>query len=85
MSDQRPPDPVEAAIAAANGPKQVLMSQVNVPLLGRQDRPAVLAVPSDISDVELLALIGAVLQVGDQLRSQRPTSRLVSLDGGRIA
>jgi hypothetical protein len=44
-------------------------------------RPAAVAVPKDITDLELLALVGQVLAVGDKLRNQRPASGLVIARG----
>ena len=40
-------------------------------------RPAQLAVPADVTDAELLHVIFHVLQLGDQLRAKRASSRLV--------
>lgn len=40
-------------------------------------RPIAMFVPKDVTDLELLALMGQVLAMGDQLRAQRPVSKLV--------
>lgn len=52
------------------------LAQVKVALLGNQDRPAIIGVPQDITEMELLNLVGNVLAIGDQLRAQRPKHRL---------
>lgn len=69
------PDAIDAAIVAME-PKQQRV-QATVRLLGRADRLVALDLPADITDLEWLGLIGAVLGLGDQIRAQRPTSRLV--------
>lgn len=66
------PDPLDAAIAAA---EQVEMAQLQVTLL--TGRPALIALPKDASDVEILNLIGNILALGDQLRAMRPSSRII--------
>jgi hypothetical protein len=64
-----PDEPVQVAI-------QVQMTQVQVRLFP-DNRPALIAVPVDVTDVEMLAFIGAALQVSDQLRAARVASQLV--------
>ena len=67
-------DKVDEAIKAT---VQVRMAQIGIALLGRQERPAQLAMPEDITDLELLNIIAVVLQTGDQLRAKRPASRIL--------
>lgn len=69
------PDAIDAAIADAEPKPQRV--QATVKLLGRDQRLVVLDLPADISDLEWLGLIGALLGLGDQIRAQRPNSRLV--------
>jgi hypothetical protein len=73
------PDPINAAIAAE---ERVEMIQVQIKL-APNGRPALLAVPKDVSDFELLALFGQILVIGDQLRAQRPASRIIV--AGRVS
>jgi hypothetical protein len=67
------PDSIDVAIQKA-APRA---TTANIALLGNQNRPALLVVPDDITEMELLGLIGAVLQIGDQLRARRPVARLL--------
>jgi|GEM_PF-5429674 hypothetical protein len=55
--------------------QQVEMVQVQIGL--NSGRPAVVAIPKDITELELLSFFGQMLALGDQLRAQRPTSRIV--------
>lgn len=71
MTKNGPPDKVDAALAAADAPQAVQMAQATVQLMGNPQRPAMIAVPPDITDIELLSLIGNVLGFGDQLRARR--------------
>lgn len=66
-------DPIDVAIAKA-APQA---TTANIALLGNPHRPALLVVPNDITEMELLGLIAVVLQVGDQLRAQRPSARIL--------
>jgi len=67
------PDVIDRAIATAAPP--TITAQIA--LLNRRDRVAALSIPADITDLEWLGLVGAILQIGDQLRARRPSSRLV--------
>jgi hypothetical protein len=64
---------IDRAIATAAPP--TITAQIA--LLNRRDRVAALSIPADITDLEWLGLVGAILQIGDQLRARRPSSRLV--------
>jgi len=48
-------------------------------IAGVESKPIKMAgpLPVDVTDIELLAIIGAVLQIGDTLRAQRPSSRII--------
>lgn len=70
----RPPDPVDAAIAAAAQPAEIAMVQSEFTL--PTGRPVAIAVPEDITDFELLSMVAVVLHLGDKLRAQRPSSRI---------
>lgn len=70
-------DAVAKVIAAVNAPAPQQRVQATVALLGRKDRPVALDLPADVTDIEWLGLIGALLSLGDQIRAQRPQSRLV--------
>lgn len=68
------PDPIDAAIAAASAPiVQGATVQITLPT----GRPAVLTVPVDVTDTELVGLVAAAIQFAMQLRSQRPASRIL--------
>lgn len=70
----KPPDFLDAAIAAVaqkEGPQPVDLVNVNIKIMGREDRPAAMSIPKDITDMELLGLVAAVLQIGDELRKFR--------------
>lgn len=67
------PDSIDVAIAKA-APQA---TTANIALLGNPNRPALLVVPNDVTDMELIGLIAAVIQIGDQLRAQRPSARLL--------
>lgn len=71
---EKPPDFLDAAIAAAERKEvvQIEMLTVAMKIMGREDRPAQLVVPKDVTDMEIIALMVAVAQVGDQLRAMRP-------------
>jgi hypothetical protein len=72
------PDPLDRAIAAAQtGPTEVTVRMRQVQLTLPGGRPALLAVPEDLTDLEALGLIGAVLQVRDQIHNAQPRSRLL--------
>lgn len=77
-------DRVDAAIASAANPgepKGIEMRTLTIQL--GTGRPAALVLPADVTDVELLGLISAVLQAGENLRAERPRSRLHLPRGGR--
>lgn len=67
------PDAIDAAIVKA-APQA---TTANIALLGNPNRPALLVVPTDITEMELPGLIAVVLRVGDQLRAQRPSARIL--------
>lgn len=71
--EQPTPDSIDVAIAKA-APQA---TTANIALLRNPNRPALLVVPSDITDLELIGLIAAVVQVGDELRAKRPPARLL--------
>lgn len=75
-------DPVEAAIAAADAPTvQLRQVQVTITCSGR---PAVVAVPADASDSELLELAGWMLtQLRGALRADEAKTRII-MPGRRI-
>lgn len=79
-------DPIDRAVAAveASPPIAEQRTQAQISLLGRRDRVALLNLPADVSDLELLALFGAILQIGDGLRAQRPASRIVGPNGAPV-
>ena len=68
------PDPVE---------QPVQMAQAQIPL--PSGRPFVVALPIDFTDVEALQAVSALLMVMDQIRAQRPSSRIVIPNGVRPA
>lgn len=73
-------DLADRAIASAAEPaakdKGIEMRQLTIQL--GSGRPAALVLPVDVTDRELLGLVAAVLQAGEQLHAerQRPRSRL---------
>lgn len=72
-------DPIDHAIAAAEKPVQIRMMRIPVTIASTK-RPAVVELPADISDAELLELIGWLAAVvAPQLRAQResPRSRIL--------
>lgn len=69
-------DPAEGAEGLPL-PSSVEMLRSGIALCGRQDRPAVLAVPKDISDEELLFLVMAVVDPNGLRAVLRPRSPLV--------
>ena len=69
------PDAIDAAIAAAEPTQQRVQGTVN--LLNRPDRLVALDLPADITDLEWLGLIGALLSLRDQIAAQRPGSRIL--------
>jgi hypothetical protein len=77
------PDKVDEAIAAAEAKPTVEMAQAQIRIMGREDRPAIIAMPKDVTDMELIALMVSVAQFGDQLRAQRPSARII-IPGGVI-
>jgi len=81
----RAPDAVDAAIAAA--PQPVAMRQIQV-TISSTGRPAVLAIPADASEAELVELAGWLLvNVIPAFRAEREkgaASRLVVPNGVRL-
>ncbi|MHB8398592.1 MAG: hypothetical protein ACYDCI_06615 [Candidatus Limnocylindrales bacterium] len=72
------PDPVDAAIAAAEQPVQVTMGQHRVTL--SSGRPAFVVLPTDATDTEVFDLVGVLAtQIRAALAEARngPASRLL--------
>ena len=65
-------DPIADAIAAT---QQVTLTQVQFTL--STGRPAMLAVPVDLTAEEALSLINGVTNMYGQLQAKRPASRIV--------
>lgn len=60
-ADARPaPDPIDAAIAAADAPQKVEMQQINI-TISSTSRPVIIAIPTDISDSEIAEVGGWLL------------------------
>lgn len=78
------PDPIDAAIAAAEQPAPVQIAQTTAQLLGNPVRLMQIGLPADATDMEILNAVGVVLAFGDALRAQRTSSRII-LPGGRPA
>lgn len=58
-------------------PQGIEMVQLGIALGGNQDRPAIIAVPRDLTDAEVILLVMAVVDPNG-LRSQlRPQGRIV--------
>jgi hypothetical protein len=71
---------IEAAITAAESkPTPIEIIEAKIALLKRPDRMVGIAFPADISDLEWLALLDALIEIGDQIRARRPDSRIVTL------
>jgi hypothetical protein len=73
VPDPKKPDFLDAAIAKAQEPKlvQVEMAQKQYQLGGNPARPAMIALPTDATDFELLNLVYLVLAFGDEIRARR--------------
>ncbi len=74
------PDPVGAAVDAVEAQAhQVQMAQSPpIALMGNPARPMMIALPLDVTDMEVLNAIAQVLAFGDQLRARRAgASRLI--------
>lgn len=70
-------DAIGKAIEANGKPPAVDMIQIPV-TISSSGRPAMVALPADVTDVELLEIIGWLGSVvAPQLRARRPASRLV--------
>ena len=78
MNDAAKPDPIDAAIAAADKPT-VQMEQLNV-TIGSTGRPLVIAFPTDMTEPELLEVVG---WMATALRGHVNTNRAKTA-GGRI-
>lgn len=64
------PDPVGAAIAAAEAP-EIVMRRLNIKM-GSSGRPAIVFMPRDVSDAELADIAGMLLtQVMGIVRAER--------------
>ena len=73
-------DPVDQAIAATQQPEPMALQQVGPITITSTGRPAVLAVPPDLTDDELLELASWLLNPGGlraMLRRTSPASRIV--------
>jgi hypothetical protein len=68
-------DPVGAAISVVLQPPVVrgATCQITLPT----GRPAMLTVPEDVTDLELLGLVTAAVQFGMSLRAKQPSSRIL--------
>lgn len=53
---------------------EMVQFQLKLPPNGR---PAVIAIPKDVTDFEIIAVMVQVAAIGDQLRAQRPASRII--------
>lgn len=71
MSGNGTPDTIGQAIEAAAQPPAQQRISAKVEMLDNPARVAVLDVPTDISDLELLSLVNGVVVLGDQLRAMR--------------
>ena len=73
-------DPIDAAIAAAEEPAPVAMTQLQV-TISSTGRPAVIAIPDDATDGEIAELAGwlltQVLMAFRQKRAAAPASRII--------
>ena len=70
-------DKITPAIQAAETKEQqveMVRVQLQIPPNGR---PVILALPKDITDIEIIATMCQVAALGDQLRAQRPVSRII--------
>ena len=72
-----PEDKLAEAIADVESKPIKMAGPFQMQIMGNPNRPAILSLPVDVTDIELLAIIGAVLQIGDTLRAQRPSSRII--------
>lgn len=71
-------DPVDAAIAATTQPEPVQLQQVGPITIASTGRPAVIAVPTDLTDAELLELTSWLLNpTGLRAQLRRPLTRIV--------
>ena len=74
-------DPLEQAVKSVEDKAQsVELVQVTLKL-PPNGRPFVLALPKDATDFEIIAAMCQVAAFGDQLRAQRPSSRIVLPNG----
>lgn len=74
MAHHDHPDEVEGP---SPGTVNVEMVQLGVALGGRQDRPAIIAVPRDVTEAEMLLLVMAVVDPSGLRAQLRPPSRIV--------
>jgi hypothetical protein len=76
MPDPKKPDFLDAAIAAAAHEEklvQVEMRQFNLKIMNRDDRPAVIVIPTDVTWQEVAALMVGMANCGEQVIAvQRP-------------
>lgn len=77
-------DAIEQAIAATEQqPQTVQMAQVQIQLPPR-GRPAMVAIPQDITVEEAYGLLATLPQIIAQLRTANPASRLVDPTGNAL-
>lgn len=67
---------VDKKAHATPEPQGLQVEMAQVPFQLNSGRPALVAVPKDVTDLELLSFFGALLALGDQLRAMRPSSRI---------
>jgi len=79
MNGSATPDPLDAAIAAAESTIQMMQLQMALPT----GRPIIFTLPVDVTEAEILAGVGAYLAAAQQVRNAQPKSRIVMLDGSR--
>ena len=75
-------DKVDAAIAST--PPTVEMAQVQIQLPPR-GRPAIVAMPRDVTTEEALALLMAIPEIIAELRKANPAARLVATNGAALS
>lgn len=88
MPKSKPPDFLDAAIAAADEKQlvKIEMRQFNLKIMNRDDRPAVVAMPTDITWQEVTALMVGMAQCCEQvIAAQRPKLEVAhSMPNGRL-
>ena len=81
---QKPVDPVDAAIAAADKPEPIEMT-VMQGAFSDSGRPFEIAVPQTMTEAEAFALVELVVRIRQQVQAnEAKSSRIVGLDGRRL-